>query len=66
MIEAADEPWCLRTYLEVVAATGCRRGEVLALGWSDIQDGRAMIARSLTQTREVLEFKGTKTEEPAQ
>jgi integrase len=64
VIEAAHEPWCLGTYLEVVAATGCRRGEVLALRWSDIQDGRAMIARSLTQTRDVLEFKGTKTEEP--
>ena len=64
VIEAATEPWCLGTYLEVVAATGCRRGEVLALRWSDIQDGRAMVARSLTQTRDVLEFKGTKTEEP--
>ena len=31
VIEAATEPWCLGTYLEVVAATGCRRGEVLAL-----------------------------------
>jgi integrase len=64
VIEAATEPWCLGTYLEVVAATGCRRGEVLALRWSDIHDGRAMVARSLTQTRDVLEFKGTKTEEP--
>jgi integrase len=64
VIEAATEPWCLGTYLEVVAATGCRRGEALALRWSDIQDGRAMVARSLTQTRDVLEFKGTKTEEP--
>lgn len=64
VIEGATEPWCLGTYLEVVAATGCRRGEVLALRWSDIQDGRAMVARSLTQTREVLKFKGTKTEEP--
>ena len=64
VIEAANEPWCLRTYLEIVAATGCRRGEVLALRWSDIQDGRAMIARSLTQTREVLDFKTTKSEEP--
>jgi integrase len=64
VIEAATEPWCLGTYLEVVAATGCRRGEVLALRWSDIQDGRAMVARSLTQTRDLLEFKGTKTEEP--
>jgi integrase len=64
VIEAATSPWCLRTYLEMVAATGCRRGEMLALRWSDIQDGRAMIARSLTQTRALLEFKGTKTEEP--
>ena len=29
-----------------------------------IVDGRAMIARSLTQTRDVLEFKCTKTEKP--
>jgi integrase len=64
VIEAANEPWCLRTFLEVVAATGCRRGEALALRWSDIQDGRAMVARSLTQTRAVLEFKGTKTDKP--
>jgi integrase len=48
----------------MVAATGCRRGEMLALRWSDIQDGRAMISRSLTQTRDLLEFKVTKTDEP--
>jgi integrase len=54
----------MRTYLEVAAATGCRRSELLALRWSDIVDGRAMIARSLTQTRDVLEFKCTKTEKP--
>jgi integrase len=41
-----------------------RRGEILALRWSDIQDGRVVISRSLTQTRQVLEFKGTKTERP--
>jgi integrase len=64
VIEAATSPWCLRTYLEMVAATGCRRGEMLALRWSDILDGRAMIARSLCQTRDVLAFKSTKTEEP--
>jgi integrase len=64
VIEAATSPWCLRTYLEMVAATGCRRGEMLALRWSDIQDGRAMVARSLTQTRDVLKFKGTKTDVP--
>jgi integrase len=64
VLEAASGPWCMRTYLQMAAATGCRRGELLALRWSDIVDGRAMIARSLTQTRDVLEFKGTKTEKP--
>jgi len=61
---SASGPWCLATFLEVGAATGARRGEVLALRWSDIQDGRAIITRSLTQTRQVLEFKDTKTERP--
>jgi len=64
VLESASGPWCIRTFLEVVAATGCRRGEVLALRWSDIVDGRATIARSLTQTREVLKFKSTKSGEP--
>jgi len=61
---SATGPWCLPTFLEVAAATGARRGEVLALRWSDIQDGRAIITRSLTQTRQVLAFKGTKSERP--
>jgi len=64
VFESASGPWCMRMFLELVAATGCRRGEILALRWSDIVDGRAIIARSLTQTREVLQFKSTKTEEP--
>jgi integrase len=64
VIEAASGPWCMAAFLEVSAALGARRGEVLALRWSDIQDGRATIARSLTQTKEVLEFKGTKSERP--
>jgi integrase len=64
LLEAASGPWCMRTLLEVAAAMGCRRGEVLALRWSDIVDGRAMVSRSLTQTRHGLEFKDTKTEEP--
>ena len=37
---------------------------MLALRWSDLQDGRAIITRSLTQTRQVLDFKDTKTERP--
>jgi integrase len=64
LIKSATSPWRLATFLEMSAATGARRGEVLALRWSDIQDGRAIIARSLTQTRHVLEFKGTKSERP--
>jgi integrase len=59
---SASEPWCLATFLEVAAATGARRGELLALRWADLQDGRALIGRSLTQTRNGLEFKGTKTD----
>ncbi len=64
LIEAASGPWCIALFLEMAVGLGARRGEVLALRWSDIQDGRAMIARSLTQTKTVLEFKGTKTDEP--
>jgi len=33
---SATGPWCLGTFLEFCAATGARRGEVLALRWSDI------------------------------
>jgi integrase len=51
MVAAAGGPWYLATFLEVSATTGARRGEVLALRWSDIRDGRAVITRSLTQTK---------------
>jgi integrase len=64
MIESATGLWCLPMFLEMAAATGARRGEVLALRWSDITGRDAVITRSLTQTRQVLEFKGTKTEKP--
>ena len=64
MIECAVGPWCLPTFLEMASATGCRRGEVLALRWSDIRDGAVFIDRSLCQTRDGLMFKSTKTEEP--
>lgn len=63
VFESASGPWCMRAFLEVAAATGCRRGEILALRWQDIRDGRATIARSLTQTRGGLVFKSTKTDE---
>jgi integrase len=63
LIEAATGPWCIALFLEMAVGLGARRGEVLALRWSDVVDGRATIARSLTQTKNVLEFKGTKTDE---
>jgi len=64
VFDVASGPWCLSAFLELSAAIGARRGEVLALRWSDVRDGRATIARSLTQTKQVLEFKGTKSERP--
>ncbi|MGD0497577.1 MAG: site-specific integrase [Bryobacteraceae bacterium] len=64
MVESAAGPWCLGAFLEVCRGSGARRGEVLALRWSDIKDGCAFIDRSLCQTRAGLIFKGTKTEQP--
>jgi integrase len=61
LIAAAGEPWFLGAFLELSAATGARRGELLALHWSDIRDGRLDIIRSLTQTRVGLAYKDTKT-----
>jgi len=52
-------------FLEMSAATGARRGEVLALRWSDIhENGELTITRSLTQTKQILGFKSTKTDKP--
>ncbi|MGD0500174.1 MAG: site-specific integrase [Bryobacteraceae bacterium] len=64
LVESAAGPWCLGAFLEMCRGTGARRGEVLALRWSDIRDERASIDRSLCQTRAGLVFKGTKTERP--
>jgi len=64
VMESATSPWCLPIFLEVASATACRRGELLALRWTDIRDGRAMIARSLCQTDDGLQFKDTKTDNP--
>jgi integrase len=63
LINSATGPWCIQTYLTVDAALGARRGEVLALRWQDIENGRVTIARSLSQTkRDGLIFKTTKEE----
>ncbi|MCX6631985.1 MAG: site-specific integrase [Candidatus Solibacter sp.] len=61
MVTCAVGPWCI---LELAAATGCRRGEVLALRWCDIRNDAAIVDRSLCQTRDGISFKSTKTETP--
>src|SRR3546814_5138650 len=50
----------------VTLATGLRRGEVLALRWSDIDlarnaGGTLTVAQSLEQTKDGLRFKAPKT-----
>jgi integrase len=64
LTQCATGPWCLPVFLDVAAATGARRGEVLALRWSDVKGMVVLIDRSLCQTRDGLVFKNTKTEEP--
>jgi integrase len=64
VLDTASGPWCMPVFLEVCAGTGARRGEVLALRWADIQAGRASFERSLSQTKQGLKFKGTKSERP--
>jgi integrase len=64
LTKCATGPWCLPVFLDVTAATGARRGEVLALRWSDVKGTIVFIDRSLCQTRDGLVFKSTKTEEP--
>jgi integrase len=64
VFEAASAPWCLPMFLKMAASIAARRGELLALRWSDIKDGRITIARSLTQTKHVLDFKSTKADNP--
>jgi integrase len=52
----------LRTVVSFLLGTGCRRGEALALRWSDINDnGTVRIERSLEQTGGGLRFKSPKT-----
>ncbi len=64
LIDSASALWFLPTFLDLCAASGARRGEVLALRWSDIQNDYAKVERSLTQTKQGIEFKGTKTGKP--
>ena len=64
VFEAGTGPRCLSMFLRMAGFSAARRGEILALRWSDIKDGRITIARSLTQTKHLLDFKSTKTDNP--
>ncbi len=52
--------------LVLASATGCRRGELLALEWSDLDESTSeiSISKSLEQTKAGLRVKSTKSEEP--
>jgi len=50
----------------LASATGCRRGELLAVEWSDLDETTSEInvSKSLEQTKAGLRVKSTKSEEP--
>ncbi|HEY1754190.1 MAG TPA: tyrosine-type recombinase/integrase [Bryobacteraceae bacterium] len=59
----------LYPFVVLAAATGCRRGELLALQWTDIDlvTGLLTVSKSLEQTKATgLRVKCTKSEEPRQ
>lgn len=60
----AAERSSLRLPILVAVATGLRRGELLALRWSDIdlKTGETSVQRTLEQTKEGLRFKEPKTQ----
>jgi integrase len=64
LIQCGRGPWCLSAFLETCASVGARRGEVMALRWSDIKGTEIFIDRSLCQTKAGVLFKGAKTDEP--
>lgn len=56
----------LYTFIVLAASTGCRRGELLALEWTDLDMGTGLlsISKSLEQTKAGLRIKSPKSEEP--
>lgn len=61
--EARAEDPAFATYLWVLAATGCRRGEGCALRWTDVDldRGEVAIRRSISQVGDTVREKDTKT-----
>jgi len=60
LIAAADAPWGMNVFLELDAATGARRGELLGLQWTDVNGKQLMIGRSLSQVGESVFLKEPK------
>jgi integrase len=49
LVAGATAPWGMDVFLELDAATGARRGELLGLQWTDLNANQLMIGRSLSQ-----------------
>jgi integrase len=56
----------MHAFVLLAAATGCRRGELLALIWPDVDwiSGALHITKSLEETKKGIRVKGTKSGEP--
>jgi integrase len=59
LTQCARGPWCLPVFLEMSIATGARRGELLAMRWSDIKGIDVFIERSLCQSRSAARSRRT-------
>jgi integrase len=61
---AAKTNW--RSHIEILLATGLRRGELLGLRWSDcdLDHQTATVRSSLSDANGVVKLKGTKTDKP--
>lgn len=60
LIAGATAPWGMNVFLELDAATGARRGELLGLQWSDLNANHLMIGRSLSQVGQEVFLKEPK------
>ena len=60
LIAGATAPWGMDVFLELDAATGARRGELLGLQWSDLDGNHLMIGRSLSQVGQEVFLKEPK------
>jgi integrase len=60
LIAGATAPWGMDVFLELDAATGARRGELLGLQWTDLQGTQLMIGRSLSQVGQQVFLKEPK------